>query len=76
MDQLSPKVPWSAGLSQSTGWRSASYEPPAQSGLDWLLILNEQHLKYVLADFVANYDGSLTGLTGRWASSRPTRPVP
>jgi len=25
--------------------------------LDWLLILNEQHLKHVLADFVARYDG-------------------
>ena len=25
--------------------------------LDWLLILNERHLKHVLADFVAHYDG-------------------
>jgi transposase InsO family protein len=25
--------------------------------LDWLLILNEEHLKHVLADFVAHYDG-------------------
>ena len=25
--------------------------------LDWLLILNEQHLEHVLADFVAHYDG-------------------
>jgi transposase InsO family protein len=50
--------------------------------LDWLLILNEQHLRHILAVFVAHYDGhqphGALGLkpphpTPSWVAPRPRR---
>jgi transposase InsO family protein len=43
--------------------------------LDWLLILNEQHLEHVLAVFAAHYDGHRPHRALGLRPPHPTRPL-
>ena len=42
---------------QATAWRSGLCAPSARKCLDWLLILNQQHLERILEVFVDHYNG-------------------